>query len=121
MSHPCTILLADPNSFLRERIAGILVRQDNIECVVQADAAEHMLTAARDHRPHLILVDLSLLQDRELVAHLKRCSPDSRLLVLVEVRTEPYVRAACDLCADGVLEKGRLLDAIQEQILAASP
>ncbi len=116
MARICSILLADPNVFLREKIAEILSRQDNVGCVMQVGDPEPLLREARLNRPDLVLADIGLLAGRDLVVRLMDCCPRARIVAMVDTCSEPYVQAVQALGLDALLEKARVGEQIQKLI-----
>jgi DNA-binding NarL/FixJ family response regulator len=116
MQRTCSILLAEPNELLREKMAGILSRQAGVWGVLQVASREGMCAGAEALRPDLILVDLALLQAREPVLALRRIWTQSRILLLVDSDTGPYHAAAERWGFDGVLCKAHVAEAITREI-----
>lgn len=118
MANHYSIILAEPNPFLREKIAGILSRQKNVWCVLQVGTREGLLRGSLEHQPNLILADTSILADRTLVARLRNVAPRTKLVLLVESESRPYVSAADAFGVDGLIAKAHLSDEIQRGMRA---
>lgn len=118
MANHCSIILAEPNPFLRERIVGILSRQKNVRCILQVGTREGLLRGSIEHQPNLILADTSILTDRTLVARLRNVTPQARLVILVESESKPYVSAADAFGVDGLIAKAYLSNEIQRGMSA---
>jgi DNA-binding NarL/FixJ family response regulator len=116
VSRSFSILLAEPNLVLREKIASVLARDERIWCVVQVDGAEGLARGAGRIRPDLILADISILKHQDMLIVLRKCSAGSRIIALADSQSEPYVKAARRLGLDGAVEKGRVEEGIGEEI-----
>ncbi len=115
MADHYSIILAEPNPFLREKIAGILSRQKNVWCVLQVGNREGLVRGSLEHQPSMVLADISLLADRGLVARLRDAAPTARLVILMESENRPYVSAA-SYGVDGLMTKAGISDEIQSGI-----
>lgn len=120
MRRTFSILLAEPNLMLREKIANVLSRNERIWCVVQVDGTEGLARGASRLKPDFILADLSILKEADTLSLLRRCSTDSRIIALADSQSEPYVSAARRLGLDGAIEKGRVGEGIREEISSLS-
>ena len=116
MPRTYSVLLADPNPLLREKLAGVLTRSSTIWCVIQVDGRGSLARAAAQTLPDFVLADLSILKDPEILRFLRRTSPDSRIVALVDARQEAYLKAAQNLGLDGIAERGRAGEAISAMI-----
>lgn len=116
MKRSLSVLLAEPNMVLREKIASILAGHDCIWCVVQVCGREGLERGAGRLQPDLILADLKVLKDSDIVQFLRRVSAASKIVALTESESTPYVEAARRLGIDGCMEKGRAGDGIRELI-----
>lgn len=116
MQRTCSILLAEPNGLLREKIAGILSRQACVWGVLLVSGSDGLCAGAEALRPDLILVDLALLQACEPVLALRRIWTRSRILLLVDSDTGPYHAAAERWGLDGVLRKSHVAETITREI-----
>jgi len=114
MSRSYSILLAEPNPLLREKIAGVLARDKKIWCVTQVDGRSGLVRGAARIQPDFILADLITLNDPETLRFIRRSSSASRIIALVDSRSRPYVEAAGRIGLDGTIERGR----VEEDILA---
>src|SRR5262245_12673864 len=95
------VLLADRHHGLTEGVRGLLSTLFRTVVMV-ADETSLQETAAR-LRPKVVVADLSLARDHSLhwLERLRRCHPETKLVVL-SVHDEPSVRrAAMDAGADG--------------------
>ncbi len=110
MSRRFSVLLAEPQPLLREKIAGVLARQTCIWCVTQVEDLTGLVQSARELQPDFILADFSIWREAETVPFLKRTSCSSCLVALVDADSSFYQRAVGRLGLDGMTEKGQVLD-----------
>jgi DNA-binding NarL/FixJ family response regulator len=113
-----SIVVAEPALLLREKIAGVLARDEKIWCVTQVQGLQELMRGVADIHPDFILADLSVLKDPETVRLLKRSSENSRIFALVDSLTEPYLEAARRLDLDGIIDKGRVIEGMREHLRA---
>jgi DNA-binding NarL/FixJ family response regulator len=118
MSRSFSILIAEPNLLLREKIAGVLTREESVWCVTQVEGCDGLARGVHDLQPDFILADLSFLKDPKMVNGMRRSSRKSKIFALVDAGTEPYEALAARLALDGVIEKGRVVEVIREKISA---
>jgi DNA-binding NarL/FixJ family response regulator len=116
MKRSFSVLLAEPNMVLREKLASILAGHDCIWCVVQVCGREGLERGAGRLQPDVILADLKVLKESDIVQFLRRVSAASKIVALTESETSPYVEAAKRLGIDGCMEKARAGDGIPSLI-----
>lgn len=116
MPRTYSILLAEANPLLREKMAGLFTRNRSLWCVIQVDGSGNLARAAAQAQPDFILADLNILKDPELLSFLRRTSPDSRFIALVDAKLEAYLKAGRELDLDGIFEKGSVSEEIRTMI-----
>lgn len=116
MQRSYSILLAEPSLLLREKMAGVLSRNERIWCVSQVDSLNGLTRGISDLQPDFILADIVILMDPETLAIIRQSAASSRVIALVDSKSEPYVEAARRLGLDGILEKGRVEEGILNEI-----
>ena len=116
MQRSYSILLAEPSLLLREKMAGVLSRIEKVWCVSQVDSLDGLTRGISDLQPDFILADIVILMDPETLAAVRRSSATSRVIALVDSRTEPYIEAARRLSLDGIIEKGRVEEGMLDEI-----
>jgi len=116
MQRCVSVVVAEPNLLLCEKTAGLVARYDRVWCVAQVCEATGLVRAVAALRPELVLVDITLLRQVGAAGLLRQASPLSRIIVVLEALTEPYVSAARRMGADAVLEKAHVGENIQDQI-----
>lgn len=118
MSRTYSILLAEPGLLLREKIAGVLARDSRIWCVTQVVGRDALLRGAARIRPDFILADLAILNDPDFLRQIKQASCDSRILALVDLKSDPYEDSSRRLGLDGIIEKAHVEQSILDEIAA---
>ena len=116
MKRSFSVLLAEANMVLRQKIASVLAGDESIWCVVQVSEREGLERGASRLQPDFILADWSVLRDPETVKFLRRCSPNSRIVALTDSAIAPYLDAAKRLGLDGCMEKGCVGEGIREHL-----
>lgn len=116
---PIRVLVADDHTIVRQGLVSLL--EDSGECQVVAQAGDGLeaLAKARETRPEIAILDLSMprLNGLEAVRRLHTELPEVRLLVLSVHEEEEYVLPIVRAGASGYLVKdsaaAELLDAIR--------
>ena len=101
------ILLVDDHAILREGISALLALENDLEVVGHAASIVEAVERACALQPDLIITDLSLpgAAGMQGIVELRRCCPDSRLLVLTVHDTEEHIRAGLSAGAAGYVLK----------------
>ncbi len=78
------VLIADDHTLFRDGIARILSREEDIEVVGQATNGQEVIDLARELRPHVILMDISMpgISGIEATAVIHREFPEIRIIGL---------------------------------------
>ncbi len=101
------ILLVDDHAILREGISALLALESDLEVVGQAGSIVEAVERACALQPDLIITDLSLpgAAGMQGIVELRRCCPQSLLLVLTVHDTEEHIRAGLSAGAAGYVLK----------------
>jgi DNA-binding NarL/FixJ family response regulator len=106
-AHRARILLVDDHAILREGISALLALENDLDVVGQAGSIVDAVERACALRPDLIITDLSLpgAAGMQGIVELRRCCPQSLLLVLTVHDTEEHIRAGLSAGAAGYVLK----------------
>ena len=104
------LVIADDHSLVREGIAAMLARYDDIEVVGQASDGAEAVEMALKHKPRLILMDISMpgLGGLEATIELQKSLPETRVLVLTQYDDKEYVSRFLKAGASGYILKKAL-------------
>lgn len=113
-----TILIAEDDFIIRE---GLLksVLEPHFTIVASVDDGHDAVSAAREHKPRIALLDISLpgLHGFEVARQILAASPSCKVLLVSNYADRAYPRAAQELGASGYVLKSRatneLLGAIE--------
>lgn len=101
------ILLADDHVLVLAGIRGLIEEIEGTQIIAEATNGREAVTLARQHRPDLVVMDISMkeLNGIEATAQIKAEMPDTRVLILSMHTTEDFVRRAIRAGASGYLVK----------------
>ena len=101
------ILLADDHVLVLAGIRGLIEEIEGAQIIAEATNGREAVTLARQHRPDLVVMDISMkeLNGIEATAQIKAELPDTRVLILSMHTTEDFVRRAIRAGASGYLVK----------------
>lgn len=116
MARHLSILVAEPSLLLREKIACVLARDENVWCVTQVEGRKDLTRGVINIRPDFVFADLNILKDPETVAFIRRYSRRSSIYALVDSDTAPYADTVQRLGLDGVIEKGRVGESLTKMM-----
>jgi DNA-binding NarL/FixJ family response regulator len=114
---PIRILLADDHAIVREGIAAILGRQNDVKVVAEAGNGQQAIEAWERERPDITLMDLRMpgLGGVEAIAAIRRRHPEARFVVLTTYDGDENIYRALQAGAQAYLLK----DMFREQLLEA--
>lgn len=101
------VLIADDHSVLRAGLAMLLGAQNDIEVVGEASDGLEVSSKARELRPDIVLLDLSMPGPRsgDVIRQVLRACPTTRVLILTMHDDVAYLRSALSAGAVGYLVK----------------
>jgi len=101
------IVIAEDHAILREGLQALLSGSPELEIVGEAEDGQQAINLARQLKPHLILMDLSMpnINGTEAICTIKHSNPTIKIIVLTVHKTEEYVRATLDAGAVGYVLK----------------
>ena len=101
------VLIADDHSVLRSGLRLLLGAQSDIDVVGEAADGVEVTQKARELRPHVVLLDLSMPgpHSGDVIREILRASPKTRVLILTMHDDAAYLRSALSAGASGYLVK----------------
>jgi DNA-binding NarL/FixJ family response regulator len=114
------VLIADDHAVVRDGLARVIGDQVDMRVVAQVEDGDAALSAAREHGPHVVLLDMRMPGSggASAIKRLREQCPASNVLVLSMYEERNYVRAALAAGAHGYLSKRAssavLVDAIRK-------
>lgn len=115
------VVVADDARELRELIVKLLRRDPRITVVAEGSDTPTTLTAVLEHRPDVLLVDLSMPGGGGLlvISELMQRYPEVRIVVLSGLPREQAEDAALAAGACAYVEKGTSIKLVVEAVLKA--
>jgi DNA-binding NarL/FixJ family response regulator len=101
------VMLADDEDLVRSGLRTILSSAGDIEVVAECDDGLHVADLARQHRPHVVLLDIRMRTTDGLVAlrRLQALTDPPRVAMLTTFDVDDYVTEALRIGANGFLLK----------------
>ncbi|CAM3828444.1 putative transcriptional regulator [Pseudomonas reidholzensis] len=101
-----TALVVDDHPFIRATVC-MLLRQDHLDVVGQADNGIDALRLAREQAPDLIILDIAMpgLDGLEVIARLKALQHPGKIVVLTSLLAEAYSLRCLQAGAAGYVSK----------------
>jgi CheY-like chemotaxis protein len=101
-----TILIADQNPGFRKAVKNLLQVDEKVKMVWEADDGEIAVELAREHRPDLIFMDMSLprVNGLEATRMIKKFGANVQVIMMGEYTAPVYRRAAIQSGADAFIE-----------------
>ena len=111
------ILLADDHTILRDGIRALLEDQQDIEVIGEAEDGQSAVKMAAQLDPDIVIMDIAmpLLNGLEATRHIRRDSPQVKVLILTMHENEEYIRQVLAAGAFGYVLK----DAAARDLLGA--
>jgi DNA-binding NarL/FixJ family response regulator len=105
------LMLADDNAPVRRSLRSLLERE-GFKVVVEAADGEQAVSLAFQHRPDVVLLDLSMphLNGIEAARQIHKSIPEARTIILTVHREYHYVVRALEAGARGYILKGRAVE-----------
>ncbi len=107
---PVRILLADHHSLVRASLRSLLTDNPSIEVVAEASDGRQAAELVGQHRPDLVLMDISMpgLNGLEATRQIVKAHPNVRVIVLSMHASDQHVLRALRAGASGYVLKGSL-------------
>ncbi len=116
------ILIADDHRLFRDGLRRILEERDHFEVVAEAATGIEAVQLAREHRPDVAVVDVTMpeLNGAEATRQILKASPRTAVLMLSMHADERYVRRSRAAGAKGYLLKDTAEEGLTQAILCVS-
>ena len=101
------VLLCDDHTLIRAGLRRLVESFDGIEVVAEAASADEAVMRAREHVPHVVLLDLSMpgRNGFDALEELRRVCPDTAVVIMSMHDDVGHVREALSLGASGFVVK----------------
>jgi DNA-binding NarL/FixJ family response regulator len=115
-----TVLLADDHIVVRQGLRALLVAEEDIEIVGEADNGREAVQLVKKFLPDVVVMDIAMpvLNGLEATRQITRAVPSTKVLVLSSYSDDEYVQQLTEAGAAGYLVKqtaaNELLKAIRE-------
>jgi DNA-binding NarL/FixJ family response regulator len=112
-----SVLIADDQTLFREGVARLLEGTKGIKVVGTADNGEHAVKLARQLRPDVVLMDISMPSVDGIAATraIRAVLPETRIVILTIHDSDEYLLQGLQAGANGYILK----DATREQLVRA--
>ena len=117
------VMLVDDHDLVRSGIKRILTDVGDIDVVAEADSGEQAVRQAREIKPDVILMDLSMpgIGGMEATRKITRSMPGAKIIAVTIHEDEPFPARLLEAGAVGYLTKGcdvrEIIDAIKSVYL----
>jgi len=101
------IVIAEDHTILRDGLKALISQDPDLEIVGEACDGLDAIRVICEFKPDLALMDLSMpkISGIDAIREIKRCCPETKILVLTVHKTEEYVIASLKAGANGYLLK----------------
>jgi DNA-binding NarL/FixJ family response regulator len=115
-----TVLLADDHQVVREGLRSLLQTHPDLEVVAEAGNGCEAVRSAREKRPAVVVMDISMpeMNGLEATRQIRRAVPDARILVLSSYDDLECVDEMADAGVSGFLSKRSAANQLPEAIRA---
>ena len=115
---PISVLLVDDHAMVRDALAMVVTAEKDMRVVGQAADGREGIEKAAKLKPDVITIDLAMpnLNGIEAVRHIKRASPEVKVLVVSGHEEDLYIEHALEAGVDGFLSKNAAADTLARAI-----
>jgi two-component system response regulator DesR len=112
------VLLAEDQAMIREALAALLSFEDDIEVVAQVGRGDEVVSAARDAKADVALLDIEMpgADGLTAAAALRRDCPGIKIIILTTFGRPGYLRRAMESGASGFIVKDSPADKLARTI-----
>ncbi len=118
MTHKTTLLIVDDHALFRDGLRAIIERNPMHTVSGEAGNGKDALRAAKNLKPDLALVDISLPDQNglELIGEIKKISPRTKVIIVSMHSKIDYIAKAFQAGAEGYVVKDSASDRLQQGI-----
>jgi DNA-binding NarL/FixJ family response regulator len=117
------ILIADDNQLVRNAVAKLLSQQPGWSVCGEAADAPQTVEKARELRPDVILLDVSMpgASGFDAARSIRRALPQTKILIMSQNDAVRFLPVALEVGADGCLDKARIFGDLVKAIKNLPP
>ena len=106
------ILIADDYDIIREGIKSVLLSHPEYEICAEADNGEKALELARQFKPDILLLDISMpkVSGLDIIRRVKAASNKTKIIIISVHKTAAYVLKALRSGVDGYINKDNVVE-----------
>jgi DNA-binding NarL/FixJ family response regulator len=116
MGDKITVVSVDDHGLISQAIRSLLAPHEEIEVVAQGSVGADVFTLVQQHRPNVLILDLSMPQSHDspserfralpAIARLRKTHPDTAIIILSQHFVPVIIEGAIELGVQGYLLKG---------------
>ncbi|MGE0493876.1 MAG: response regulator [Vulcanimicrobiota bacterium] len=112
------VVLADDHPLVRKGIRATLTERASIEVVAEAATGDEALEAVTEHRPDLLILDLSMpgLAPHLMIKQARQVQPGLKVLILTAYDDDVHVRGLNQIPLSGYLVKDEAIEHLLQAI-----
>lgn len=101
------VMIADDHAILRAGLRSLLALQEDMELIAEAIDGQDAVAKAEQNKPDVLLMDITMpgMNGIEALKHVRKVSPESRVLILTMHDDHAYLRSVLAAGGSGYLVK----------------